>query len=70
MRRRLVRMWINQPSTSQPAHRFHGRCVLADPPYPVWGAVAEVYFVDGAETSAIIPLVALSEGWPEHLRRA
>lgn len=56
-----VRMWINQPSTSQPNHPLHGTHVLA---------VREdintmrVYFLKGSVISQQIAPEHLSEGWP------
>jgi hypothetical protein len=61
------RAWINQPSTTQPMHHWHGTLVLATSDSP---GMARVYFIKGAMVSASIPAVALSEGWPEHLTDA
>ena len=68
MMRRIRRMWINQPSTSQACHRWHGRHVLADLDAITWGNTAQVYFTEGPEESAILPLSALSAGWPQEVQ--
>lgn len=56
------RMWINQPSTLQPAHKWHGLNVLAvretDNP-----EMARVFFTSGDVISARIPANSLSKGW-------
>ena len=57
----LKRYWINQPSTLQPCHRWHGRNVIADTTEQ--GKNATVYFADGDEISAIVPKLVLSQGW-------
>jgi hypothetical protein len=61
-------MWINQPSTMQPHHKLHGRCVLAMP--PAQGKVITVYFTDGPVISMNIDPAVLSRGWPEHLNKS
>lgn len=57
----IVRMWINQPSTLQPYHAYHGRRVLA---HLVDGDYARAYFTDGPVVSMRVAHNALSEGWP------
>lgn len=55
-----VRMWVNQPSTSQTLHHLHGRNVLAICDY---GDIFRIYFLDGPVESQQAPRRALSEGW-------
>lgn len=56
---KVYRAWINQPSTLQPYHKWHGQKVL----------VVEnendvrVYFLDGEVISMKIDRLALSPGW-------
>ncbi len=64
---RLKRMWINQPSTQQPFHEFHGRKVLVDPSTRSVGTVT-AYFTEGSLESMVIWDLALSDGWPVHLQ--
>lgn len=59
----MRRMWINQPSTSQPWHRHHGREVLAEGRRD-HGEFVRVWFTGGVEISAMISQAALSNGWP------
>lgn len=58
----LARMWINQPSTSQPHHELHGTRVLASREY---NDTFKVYFLSGATVSQQLLASALSIGWPE-----
>ena len=58
----MYRQWINQPSTQQPLHKFHGRRVLTVPARP---GVANAYFTEGDIISIEVPTNALSHGWPE-----
>jgi hypothetical protein len=55
----LKRMWINQPSTLQPLHKYHGRNVLA---YKE-GTVYRIYFLSGRVVSMQAPSGCLSLGW-------
>jgi hypothetical protein len=58
----LRRMWINQPSTSQPYHYLHGTRVLAAPPNAF---TAQIFFLWGDTVSQEgFPEIALSPGWP------
>jgi hypothetical protein len=57
------RMWINQPSTSQPEHGLHGCNVLAVP--EVDGEYFTVYFLTGPIVSTRVSKLSLSEGWKE-----
>jgi hypothetical protein len=65
------RMWINQPSTLQPYHKYHGRRVLTVPPVieSIKGSQFDfitVYFTEGVEVSMEVFLLALSKGWNSH----
>jgi len=53
----MERMWINQPSTAQPYHKYHGRNVLWDKERDT------VYFTEGETVSAMFPANVLSAGW-------
>lgn len=57
----IYRMWINQPSTLQPLHKYHAKNVLAvvDKRHPTY----DVYFTEGDIISANVPAYCLSEGW-------
>lgn len=60
----MKRYWINQPSTLQPCHSMHGQNVLSDLKPVFDGATnVTVYFAQGEIISAVIPKLALSEGW-------
>lgn len=52
-------MWINQPSTTLPYHKFHGIHVLMDTDNET------AYPLVGPTISLHIPLIACSPGWPE-----
>ena len=55
------RMWINQPSTLQPFHKWHGVRVLAVHDYDnTWQA----FFLSGPVYSMQVLAQALSPGWP------
>lgn len=56
---RMIRMWINQPSTLQAHHGLHGQNVLATREGDVW----RVYFLSGDVISMQLPINALSKGW-------
>lgn len=58
----ITRMWINQPSTSQPLHSLHGRNVLAvreDKDSNLY----RIYFLTGATISMNAHKNSLSWGW-------
>ena len=57
----ICRMWINQPSTSQPLHHLHGIKVLATPESNDFGV--RVYFLDGDTVSMNVSANVLSDGW-------
>ena len=59
------RCWINQPSTLQPLHKYHGTLVLA---VPYAETSSDCYLLSGDVVSMIAPNLSLSEGWPESLR--
>ncbi len=61
---RVKRMWVNQPSTSQAYHRWHGVRVLA----VRHGVSTTVYFLEGPVVSMHCDTLALSEGWPASSR--
>lgn len=58
----LQRMWINQPSTSQPHHKLNGTNVLACP-IPNRPGQMLVYFLSGNITSMEMLSLCLSNGW-------
>ena len=58
----MKRMWVNQPSTLQPYHKFDRMRVLV-PENTVPGAV-RVYFTEGPIISTMMNPMALSGGWP------
>lgn len=60
-----VRVWINQPSNLQPFHKLHGALGLAVHEYD---NTFRFYPVSGDTVSLQITGLALSEGWPQHLR--
>lgn len=62
MNNRLHRMWVNQPSELQPYHHLHGELVLYSKEDKV------IYFLHGDIINQQIDPMALSTGWPEHLR--
>ena len=55
--RNIVRAWINQPSTLQPYHKYHGLNVLYD------GDEKRIYFLSGAVISMEIDPTVLEIGW-------
>jgi hypothetical protein len=58
--KRPTRCWINQPSTLQAGHKYHGTNVLAAP----YGEDSyDVYFLSGETTSMVVPASWLSNGW-------
>lgn len=56
------RMWINQPSASQPLCCMHGTRVLA---VRETETVYRIYFLWGPMVSQQAPALCLSDGWPE-----
>jgi hypothetical protein len=64
---KLVRAWINQPSTLQQHHKLHGKRVLAIL-YDDDKNGADIYFTEnGPMHSMSIQRNALAFGWPKHL---
>lgn len=59
------RMWINQPSTSQPNHPLHGVRVYA---IREDENTSRVYFLKGPVIDQQISTQHLSEGWPPNSR--
>lgn len=57
----MERMWINQPSTGQPFHKWHAMNVLARPDTD--SGAMQIYFLDGVVISQQIPRNCLSKGW-------
>lgn len=53
----MKRMWINQPSTYQEFHKYHGKNVLLDTVHEV------IYFLEGPVISMQVPLRILAKGW-------
>jgi hypothetical protein len=53
-------MWINQPSTSQPLHAFHGTNVLAQLENE---STAQIFFLSGEKHSQQVCPSVLSHGW-------
>lgn len=60
----MRRMWINQPSTSQPHHKLHGARVLVEEPVVGY---RRIWFTSGPVISMEIHMLALSEGWPNEM---
>lgn len=61
----MKRMWINQPSETQPLHSYHGVKILTDLTPTFEGSeCCKVYFTEGNVISANVPISCLSEGWP------
>lgn len=61
MRLRLKRMWINQPSTLQPDHKYHGTNVLIEKDNDE--EYIDMYFTSGLIISMRIARLSLSNGW-------
>ena len=55
----IRRMWINQPSTSQPLHHLHGLNVLVVEERDCF----RIYFLSGDVVSQQIRKSFLSDGW-------
>lgn len=58
----MKRMWINQPSTSQPWHDWHGTNVLACEEEYTPGTVV-IYYLSGPIVSSVVSKLWLSDGW-------
>jgi recombinational DNA repair protein RecR len=57
----IERMWINQPSTQQRYHEYHGQNVLAV--FRTGETEAMAYFLSEPLISMNIDISALSSGW-------
>jgi hypothetical protein len=60
------RAWVNQPSTLQEYHLYHGKNVLTVPPVLEGGKdqrFIRVYFTEGIIISMNMDIAALSKGW-------
>ena len=58
------RMWVNQPSTLQTYHKYHGTNVLViSSPDDLFLDYCRVYFLKGEVISMQMCLKALSKGW-------
>jgi len=60
----MNRYWINQPSTLQPDHKYHGRRVLADTSDED-GDYCRCWFADGPVVNMRVAKTSLSKGWPQ-----
>jgi hypothetical protein len=59
-RTRPYRAWINQPSTLQPLHKYHGmHCIAINDPKT--RGTADIYFTDGAIISMRVDTLCLSD---------
>jgi hypothetical protein len=58
----IERMWVNQPSTLQPDHKWHGTRVLA---VMTEESIVDVYLLSGDIVSLKMFKSALSKGWPD-----
>lgn len=56
----IQRMWINQPSTLQELHKYHGINVLAQ---EEMSGSYTIYFLSGSTISMRVPRNVLSHGW-------
>lgn len=58
----IQRFWINQPSTHDLFHKYHGLRVFAGQYYEDrW----DVLFLFGDYCTMVMPRSALSKGWPD-----
>lgn len=62
---RLERMWVNQPSTLQPDHKYSRKNVLCDPKKVSDKGYLDVYFTEGPIVSCRMHISSLSKGWLE-----
>lgn len=66
MKTRLKRMWVNQPSTLQMDHKYHGMNVLVNEvELKDEDDFLDAYFVKGDMHSARLSKLALDDGWKE-----
>ena len=57
-----TRVWVNQPSTHQPCHKWHGTNMLA---IADGEHMARAYFLSGPVIPIQVPVLSLSLGWKE-----
>ena len=57
---KIERMWINQPSTLQPLHKYHGKKVLAAMTEEI---SIRVYPCEGDIIEMTVPKWVLAIGW-------
>ncbi len=60
----MKRMWINNPSTAQTYHKYHGQNVLVDT--NTNNDYCRVYFTSGSVISMEMHKNALSDGWKNY----
>lgn len=61
----MKRMWVNQPSKSQPLHNVHGALVLAHE-----GRIRFINHTSAGDINSQESVPGtLSPGWPTHLRK-
>jgi len=68
MHSKIHRCWVNQPSTLQPGHQWHGLNVLADMSSvkdygSEKGELIDVYFISGDTVCTCLPRNSVSVGW-------
>jgi hypothetical protein len=64
---KMTRYWVNQPSSFQPAHGYHGQNVIApENMNDIDGPSVTVYFQNGSVISAKFPKLSLSRGWKKN----
>jgi len=66
----IERMWINQPSTLQPDHFWHGTNVLVDMSSVRFHERTkqnhvDIYFLSGNIISCRCSMLSLSKGWKQ-----
>jgi len=60
----LSRYWVNQPSSLQQDHPFHGRNIIADlDASDGMPHLVRAYFAEGPTISAVLRKDSLSPGW-------
>lgn len=65
----MKRFWINQPSTLQSMHPYHGTLVFVPDGDHYWGDSVVVGIVSPGDVSnMMVPCTVLEPGWPKHLR--
>jgi hypothetical protein len=62
LRPKASRKWVNQPSTLQPYHKFHGMEVVA---IQIDDKTSQVYFNSSSWVGMEMDNLALSDGWPK-----